>query len=103
MVAAEKGLQGADEVAGGSALGASDRCGELLLEGQDDGDGALGDSGALVGEAELDSAEVGRVPGPLDQPGLLEGAGELGDEMGSRPVQSASSRWLGWAPLREKP
>jgi hypothetical protein len=76
---AEKGLQGADEVAVALALGPSDRCGEFLLELVDDGDGALCDVGAVVGEADLDGAGVAGVLGPLDQAGLFEGAGELGD------------------------
>jgi hypothetical protein len=62
------------------AAGPSDRCGELLLVGVDDGDGALGDVGTVVGEAELDGPWVGRMFGPLDQAGLLQGAGELGDK-----------------------
>ena len=88
VLGAEQGLQGADEVASLRALGPSDRCGELLLESVDDGDGALGDVDAVVGEAELDGAGVGGVPGPLDQAGLLEGPGELGDEdrFQARPV-----------------
>jgi hypothetical protein len=58
------------------------------LEVVDDGDGAPGDGGAGVGEAELDGAGVGRVLAPLDQAGLFEGAGELGDEdrFQARPV-----------------
>ena len=71
MLHAEKGLQGADEVAGSLALGSSDWCGEFLLEVADGGDGALSDGGAVVGEAELDGAGVGRMFGPLDQAGLL--------------------------------
>ena len=39
-----------------------------------------GDVGAVVGEAELDGAGVGRVFGPLDQAGLFECARKLGDE-----------------------
>jgi putative transposase len=74
---AEKGLQGADEVAVALALGSSDRCGELLLEVADDGNGAPGDGGAVVGEAKLDGAGVGRV---LDPVGCRysDGAHELG-------------------------
>src|SRR4029453_13870621 len=64
---------------GSLALGSSNRCGELLLKGGDDGDGAPGDVGTLVGEAELDGAGVAGVLGPLDQAGLFEGASELGD------------------------
>jgi transposase len=77
VLGAEKGLQGADEVAVALALGPSDRCGELLLEVADDGNGAPGDGGAVVGEAKLDGAGVGRV---LDPVGCRysDGAHELG-------------------------
>ena len=85
MVAAEKGLEGADEVAGGLALGPSDRRGELLLERPDDGDGALGDGGAVVGEAELDGAEVGRVPVRSISPACSRARASLETKMGSRP------------------
>src|SRR6266511_1065176 len=50
--------------------------------------GALGDVGAVVGEAALDGAGVGWVFGPVDQASLFECAGELGDEdrFEARPV-----------------
>jgi hypothetical protein len=101
VLGGEKRLQGADEVAGSLALGSSDWCGELLLECVDVGDGALGDVGAVVGEAKLHGSGVGRVLGSLEQPILFECAGELGDEDRFETVQSASSRWLGWAPVWE--
>ena len=69
----------------------------------DDGDGALGDVGAVVGEAELDGPGVGRVSGPLDQAGLFQCAGQLGDEdrLKARPVGQFLA--VGWDPVREKP
>jgi hypothetical protein len=75
----------------------SDRCGELVLERLDNADGALGDLGAAVGEAQLHRARIRRVFWPLEQVGALECAGELGHEdwLEARPVGQLALAGLG--------